>query len=67
MMLSITISVEFEPVEPDAARQHELNGSERGGERDEAGPVEADLDEPLVGGSVRAMPMVAAMPTGISM
>ena len=44
----MTISVEFEPVQPHAARQHELHGGQRRGERDEAGPVEAHLGEAVV-------------------
>ena len=39
----------IEPVEPHAAREHELHGGERGGEREEAGPVEADFGELVVG------------------
>ena len=37
------ISVDFEPVEPHPARQHELQRGERDRQRDEAGPVEARL------------------------
>ena len=44
----MTISVEFEPVEPHAAREHELHGRQRRGKRDEAGPVEAHPGETVV-------------------
>ena len=58
----------IEPVQPHAAREHELNGGKRDRQREEAGPVEANFRQLRVSaGSVRLMPIVAQMPIGTSM